>query len=384
VKVLGLMSGTSVDGVDLVLAELEGRLPRLEGSRIATAAVPRLEGSRIATAAVPRLEWRVLEHREAFFPAGLRERLLRALHGDSLTRELTLLHHELGRFYAEAALPFAGRAELAAVHGQTVWHEPPHATLQIGEAAYLAEALGVPVAADFRPSDLALGGEAAPLVPYPDLLLYGEAGVRRAIHNLGGISNLTYLGGLEPAELLAFDTGPGNCLLDEAAAWVGLTHDPGGQLAQQGRVNEEKLSAWLSHPYFHRPPPKSTGREIWRLDQLETEGFAPRDLLATLTELTARSIAEAYRRFVLPRGLEEVWVAGGGAYNQTLMRRLRELLPVPIHTFEERGHSSKIREALAFAVLGYLRFLGLPNVLPQVTGAKSAAVAGKLLVPGVR
>ncbi|RIH85974.1 anhydro-N-acetylmuramic acid kinase [Calidithermus roseus] len=357
-KVLGLMSGTSVDGVDLVLAELDGR--------------------------PPHLEWKVLEHREALFPAELRERLLKALHGESLTRELALLHHDLGRFYAEAATSFAGVAQLAAVHGQTVWHEPPQTTLQIGEAAYLAEALGVPVAADFRPSDLALGGEAAPLVPYPDLLLYGEAGVRRAIHNIGGISNLTYLSGLEPSSLLAFDTGPGNCLIDEAASWVGLTHDPGGKVAQKGQVNEEKLSAWLAHPYFRRPPPKSTGREIWRLDQLETEGFNPPDLLATLTELTARSIAQAYERFVLPRGLDEIWVAGGGAYNHTLMQRLRALLPVPVHTFEERGHNSKVREALAFAVLGYLRFLGLPNVLPQVTGARSAAVAGKLLVPGVR
>jgi anhydro-N-acetylmuramic acid kinase len=256
--------------------------------------------------------------------------------------------------------------------------------LQLGEAAYLTEALGVPTVADFRPSDLALGGEAAPLVPYPDLLLYGEAGVRRAIHNLGGISNLTYLSGLEPSAVLAFDTGPGNCLIDEAAGWVGLSHDPGGRVAQGGRVDEEKLSAWLAHPYFQRPPPKSTGRELWRLEGLKTEGLSPPDLLATLTELTARSIAQAYERFVLPRGLDEIWIAGGGAYNHTLVRRLRALLPVPIYTFEERGHHSKVREALAFAVLGYLRFLGLPNVLPQVTGARAAAVAGKLLLPGVQ
>jgi len=370
-KVLGLMSGTSVDGVDLVLAELEGRPPRLEDGRA-------------ATAATPRLEWKVLEHRETPFPTELRERLLKALHGESLTRELALLHHDLGRFYAQAASPFAGVAQLAAVHGQTVWHEPPQATLQLGEAAYLTEALGVPTVADFRPSDLALGGEAAPLVPYPDLLLYGEAGVRRAIHNLGGISNLTYLSGLEPSAVLAFDTGPGNCLIDEAAGWVGLSHDPGGRVAQGGRVDEEKLSAWLAHPYFQRPPPKSTGRELWRLEGLKTEGFSPPDLLATLTELTARSIAQAYERFVLPRGLDEIWIAGGGAYNHTLVRRLRALLPVPIYTFEERGHHSKVREALAFAVLGYLRFLGLPNVLPQVTGARAAAVAGKLLLPGVQ
>ncbi|MER3489682.1 MAG: anhydro-N-acetylmuramic acid kinase [Meiothermus sp.] len=353
--VLGVMSGTSADGADLVLAELEGR--------------------------PPKLGWRVLEHRPVPFPVELRQRVLLALHGDLQTRALALLHHDLGRFFAEAAGPLAGRAELAALHGQTVWHEPPLATLQIGEAAYLAEALGCPVVADFRPADLALGGQAAPLVAYPDLLLYGQEGVRRAIHNLGGVSNLTYLPGLERGGVLAFDTGPGNCLLDEAAARLGLTHDPGGSLARKGRADRERVTAWLSHPYFTREPPKSTGRELWRLDHLETEGLGPHDLLATLTHFTAQSIAQAYRDFVLPRGLDEVWVAGGGAYNQALMEGVRAGLPVPVYTFEERGHDSRVREALAFAVLGYLRFLGLPNTLAAVTGAKAEAIAGKLLWP---
>ena len=354
-RVLGIMSGTSADGADLVLADLGGQ--------------------------PPRLQWTVREHRSVPFPAELRQRVLLALRGDMHTRALAWLHHELGRFYAEAAEPLAGRVELAALHGQTIWHEPPLATFQIGEAAYLAEALGCPVVADFRPADLAVGGEAAPLVAYPDLLLYGEEEVRRAIHNLGGISNLTYLPGLEGEGVFAFDTGPGNCLLDEAAARLGLTYDPGGSLARRGRVDVEKATAWLSHPYFTRKPPKSTGRELWRLDNLETEGLGPYDLLATLTYFTARSIVQAYHDFVLPQGLDEVWVAGGGAYNQALMEQLRAGLPVPVYTFEERGHDSRLREALAFAVLGYLRFYGLPNVLPAVTGASRAAIAGKLCLP---
>ncbi|WP_027882892.1 anhydro-N-acetylmuramic acid kinase [Meiothermus rufus] len=356
-RVLGLMSGTSADGVDLVLAALEGR--------------------------PPHLTWQVRAYREARFPPGLRLEVLQALKDRASTRQVALLHHALGRFYAEVAAPFRGQADLAALHGQTLWHEPPQATLQIGEPAYLAEALGVPVVSDFRPADLALGGEAAPLVPYPDLLLYGQSGVARAIHNLGGISNLTYLpADLDPAKVLAFDTGPGNCLLDEAAGHLGLSQDSGGQIAASGKPHPGLLERWLTHPYFHRRPPKSTGREVWRLEHLEgTQTVSPPDLLASLTELTARSIAQAYRDFILPKGLDEVWVAGGGAYNTTLMRRLKALLPVTVYTFEERGLHAKHREALCFAVLGYLRYLEQPNTLAQVTGAQKNALAGKITLP---
>lgn len=355
-KVLGAMSGTSVDGVDYVLVELEGK--------------------------PPSLKWKLLQHREILFPAELREGLIQALKSNLKTRELALLHHKLGGFYAQAAQEFVGVAELAAIHGQTVWHEPPAATLQIGEPSYLANALDVPVVSDFRPADLALGGEAAPLVPYPDLLLYGQEGVKRAIHNVGGISNLTYLDGPDPDKVIAFDTGPGNCLMDEAASRLGLTHDPGGSLAAKGNVDGYKLGRWLEHPFFKRPPPKSTGREVWNLESLETEGFRPNDLLATLNQLTVQSIEQAYQDFVLPLGLDEVWVAGGGAYNQTLVNQLKATLKIPVYTFEEKGHDSKVREALCFAVLGYLRYLGLPNVLKQVTGASKNAVAGKISLPG--
>jgi anhydro-N-acetylmuramic acid kinase len=357
VKVLGIMSGTSADGADLVLARLEGR--------------------------PPSLTWSVLEHRAEPYPVALRSRVLAALYARSNTQELAVLHHDLGRFYAEAAQGFAGQAELVALHGQTVWHQPLEATLQIGEAAHLASQLRVPVVADFRPADLALGGEAAPLVAYPDLLLYGQEGVRRAVHNLGGISNLTYLPGLDARGVFAFDTGPANCLIDEAAQRLGQSFDPAGQLSRQGRVDSDKLSAWLAHPYFRRPPPKSTGREIWTFNHLEAEGLRPHDLLATTTALTAQSIVQAYRDFVLPLGLDEVWIAGGGVYNQALLEQIRAGLGVPVYTFEERGHDSRVREALAFAVLGYLRHLGLPNVLPRVTGARQAAVAGKISLPGV-
>lgn len=359
-NVLGMMSGTSVDGVDLVLADLH-----LE------------EGPAGRT-----LRSRVLAHRAVPFPPELRQAVLETLAGRATTSEVARVHHALGRFYAHAAAEFRGRADLAASHGQTVWHEPPGCTLQLGEPAYLAETLGVPVVSNFRAADLALGGEAAPLVPYPDLLLYGREGRRLAIHNIGGISNLTYLPGLDRAGVVAFDTGPGNVLLDEAAARLGLTHDAGGAIAASGAVDAALAERWLAHPYFDRPPPKSTGRETWRLEALDGHAaLAPHDLLATLTHVTARSIVEAYRRFVTPLGLDEIWVAGGGAANATLVGQIRAGLDVPVRTFEEMGLDSKHREALCFAVLGYLRQRGLPNVIGRTTGARADAIAGTITLP---
>jgi len=355
VRVLGLMSGTSADGVDLVRVSFGGR--------------------------PPELSWQFLDHRYRPYPSELRRRVRAAMRGEGGVRELALLHHDLGRFYAEAAQGL--EVELAVVSGQTVWHEPPRATLQLGEAAYLAEALGVPVVADLRPSDLAAGGEGAPLVPYPDLLLFGEEGVRRAILNIGGIANVTYLPGRDAAGVIAFDTGPGNALIDEAAERLGLAMDEDGRLAREGQVFPSQVAYWLAHPYFDRPPPKSTGREVWRLEALPgARAIAGADLVATVTRFVAEGIARALSRFVIPKGLDEVWVAGGGAKNPVLMNHLAELLPVPVRTFKEAtGLDASVREPLAFALLGYLRWLGLPNVLPQATGAARAAVAGKVALP---
>ncbi len=354
-RVLGLMSGTSADGVDLVRVAFGGR--------------------------PPEVSWQFLDHRHRPYPPELRRRVLKAMRGEAGTRELALLHHDLGRFFAEAAEGL--EADLATLAGQTVWHEPPQATLQLGEAAYLAEALGVPVVADLRPSDLAAGGEGAPLVPYPDLLLFGEQGVRRAILNVGGIANVTYLPGRDEKGVLAFDTGPGNALIDEAAERLGLPMDEDGRLAREGQVLASQVAYWLAHPYFDRPPPKSTGREVWRLEALPgVRALAGADLVATVTRFVAEGIARAIERFVLPRGLDELWVAGGGAKNPVLMAHLKELLPVPVRTFgEATGLDESVREPLAFALLGYLRWLGLPNVLPQATGARRAAVAGKVVLP---
>ncbi|MDL2345757.1 anhydro-N-acetylmuramic acid kinase [Deinococcus sp. MIMF12] len=242
--------------------------------------------------------------------------------------------------------------------------------------------------ADFRPADLAAGGQGAPLVPFADWALFGQAGVRRAVHNLGGISNLTLLPGEDREGVLAFDTGPANCLLDEVAALAGQSCDEGGRLAAAGTVHPETLAAWLAHPELQTPPPKATGREVWTLGRLPSPAaLSVPDLAATATAFTARTVADAYRRWVLPRGLDEVVVAGGGARNPVLLEALRRALsPVPVGTFAEvgwagHGFTDATREAAAFAFLGYARVQGWPNTLPGTTGARRAVCAGSLLAP---
>jgi anhydro-N-acetylmuramic acid kinase len=371
--VLGVMSGTSVDGADAVLARLERR-----------------GGA---------LDWQVLDRVSVDFPADLRARLLLAIQpGGADAIELTQLHAEVGEAYADLCADVATRhaVDLVALSGQTVYHiprlEPERgwrtiSTLQVGEPSRVLERCRVPVVSDFRQSDLAAGGQGAPMVPFGDLMLFGETGLRRAVHNLGGISNVTWLpGDLDPDAVRAFDTGPANCLIDEAMqATHGVDFDAEGAVAAMGRVDEPLLARLMDHPYLRLAPPKTTGREVFTLREVLPEGVEgrePADLIATLTAFTARSIAEAYRTWVLPAGLDEIVLAGGGALNPTLVRMLAAALPqVPVRTFEDLGWRSKDRETLAFAVMAYGAWYGLPNTLPSATGARRAVVAGRLLRP---
>ena len=389
-KVLGLMSGTSADGIDAALLDVPDDLFTAGGA----GGAPPL---RLGSSRAPRA--RVSAHRFTPYPPGLRARVLRAAGGGADTAELTQLHWTLGAALAEAAAELAPSADLIASHGQTVQHHPrPNpergwmrpATLQLGEAALIAERTGRPVVSDFRPADLAAGGVGAPLVPFADWAIFAEAGRHRALLNLGGLANLTSLPGDDPAAVVAFDTGPGNCLLDEVAARVGLNCDEGGTLSAQGREDPATLARWLAHPELAAPPPKATGREVWTLDRLPapTPGLSVPDLAATAARLTSRSVAGALR--LLPALPDELVLAGGGARNPTLCRMLSEDLralgPVRLRTFGELGWAASgwtdaTREAGAFALLGYCRARGWPNTLAQTTGARRAVIAGKLSLP---
>lgn len=362
--VLGLMSGTSCDGVDALKVRLERTHEKTH----------------------EKLEWEVLGRASAPYPAALRSRLLASLKpATSDVATLTQLHTELGEFYADLAetlLPF----DLAALSGQTVFHIPRTdaaqgwhtlSTLQLGEPARVAERLGRPVYSGFRQSDMAAGGQGAPLVSFGDLQLFSEPGRATGVHNLGGISNLTFLpADGDPDGVVAFDTGPGNCLLDEAAAhYFDRAFDSGGELAARGTVHRSVLDVLLAHPYYALPYPKTTGRELFTLEACRAAltGLSGYDALATLTALTAQTVAQAYASFA---GLEHIWIAGGGAFNATLLREIRARLAVPVEPLNIRGAEARDREALCFAVLGYYAHYGLPNTLPLATGARRAVVAG--------
>ena len=370
VTILSLMSGTSADGIDAVLATFE-----LIGGK---------------------LRWQVVARLSRSYSPELRERILQCLKPErSSVLLITEVHREIGNAYADLVkeMQTEHTFDTVALSGQTVYHIPrvdeamnwqTPSTLQLGEAAVVAEACGLPVVSDFRQSDMAAGGQGAPMVSFGDYLMFSEAGKARAVHNLGGISNLTYLpADGDPDKVFAFDTGPANCLIDEAVKkYCGLEYDEGGRIAALGKVHRPTLDALMQHPYLHLALPKTTGRETFTLDALDNylnADLEASDLVATLTAFTAHSVAHAYERHV--REVDDVLVAGGGALNETLMAMLRDQLDAPITTFEDLGYRSRDREALAFGVMAYHRLHGLPNTLPGATGAKHAVVAGKISVP---
>jgi len=376
VIVVGLMSGTSVDGIDAAVVD-------------------------VTRAGDDVLRVRVLGYAESPFDEALRLRIHKLFSPDqSRIDEVCEVNVLLGEAFAAAAslaLRGAGvRADLVASHGQTVWHQvaPGHtrSTLQLGEPSVIAERLGVTVVADFRPRDIAAGGQGAPLASWGDALLFGDPLLSRAVQNIGGIGNVTWV---PPSgrwgAMLAFDTGPGNALIDHAAWRLsgGLQRfDADGALAASGRVQDTLLAELLDHPYFQAPPPKTTGRELFGaqfidpfLDRCLQRGLSSSDILATLTAFTAHSIADQYRRF-LPGRPDQVVVGGGGSRNPVLMRLLSELLdPAQLRLHEDFGLPSLGREAVYFALMGYEAVHGRPNTVPTCTGASHPVVMGKL-VPG--
>ena len=379
--VVGLMSGTSADGTDVAIVEISGQ--------------------------PPKLDWRLRRHTTVPHPAPLRRAIRESMRPEtSRVDHLCQLGAILGEQFAAAArqgIREAGltpdEVSLIGSHGQTVWHAPqgtPPATLQLGEAAIIAERTGVPVVSNFRARDVAAGGQGAPLVAYVDMLFFTDQAQVRAAQNIGGIGNVTFLPPRNDPHLqpFAFDTGPGNVLLDETAAYLtrdAWSYDRDGALAAGGEV-EDRLLAWLlEHPYLKRSPPKTTGREefghsfarkIWQ--RAEQYGIGASALMATLTAFTIQTIARAYDDF-LPRRPEAIIVSGGGVHNPVLMRQLANALaPARLLRCEELtsiylpAFSGDAKEALAFAILAYESWHGRPGNLPSATGASHAVVLGQV------
>jgi anhydro-N-acetylmuramic acid kinase len=375
VNIVGLMSGTSLDGIDAVVVDFLGEDEADVGFWVR------------AFVSIPY----TLPQRQQIHEA--------ILNGSPAT--LCRLHADLGEWLAAAALTACraaglGREDVEVIgsHGQTVWHIAPvagvrGATLQLGDPATIAERTGIPVVSDFRSRDVAAAGNGAPLVQWQDRLLFSLPDRCRVLQNIGGIGNFTWLpprGGRAP--LLAFDTGPGNVLIDaavELATGGRETFDRDGSRAARGQVDTRLRDDILAHPFFRQPPPKSTGRELFGrpyLEQLlrdrlpQSEG-AWNDLIATLTAVTAGSIAAAIDRWVRPRTVDEVVISGGGARNPTLVRMIRDALaPVPVVTGEVLGIDPDAKEAIAFAALAWAFVHGIAGNVPEATGASGSRVIG--------
>jgi anhydro-N-acetylmuramic acid kinase len=380
---VGLMSGTSMDGIDAALVRISG------------------------PAARPRV--RLLAFETLAYRATVRERILRVATGEPATAgEISQLNFLLGELFADAALEVCRKAKVSpsrlraiGSHGQTIFHQgsPTReggrkiaSTLQIAEPAMIAERTGAPVVADFRTADVAAGGQGAPLVPMVDYLLLRDERKGTVALNIGGIANFTVIpAGAKPEQVFGFDTGPGNMIIDGLVRHFTKgqkAYDAGGRWAAKGRVIKPLLDEMLRLPFFARKPPKSAGREQFGkhfIQQflLKRGGAPPADLIRTATELTVRTIAHALERFVLGKiAIQRLIISGGGAHNRFLVARIGELLPtLSIHASDDFGLNVDAKEAIAFAVLADRTMHGLPGNLPSVTGAHRPVVLGKISRP---
>jgi anhydro-N-acetylmuramic acid kinase len=365
VKVAGVMSGTSLDGIDVAVVEIRGR--RVE--TIGFQSTPYTEKIRSA----------ILEVSGGAGP--------RPAPNDR-TGALSALNFRLGELYSRAVLRAVkqyGPVELIGCHGQTIYHEGGIHTLQIGEPAILAERTGVPVVSNFRARDIAAGGQGAPLVPFVDYLLFRHPKRTRVALNIGGIANITVIpAGARPEDVVAFDTGPGNMVIDALAQEYSngkLRFDRGGRIAKSGTVNRELRTELLADSYYGRRPPKSAGREQYGAEfvaRLKQSGLPLRDLIATATVLTADTIAFGIDACRLAGPLDLI-AAGGGVRNRQLMARLKRQLPgVTISTSTDHGIHADAKEAVAFAILAHETWRKRPSNLPSATGARRAVVLGSL------
>ena len=378
-RIAGLMSGTSADGIDAAIVDLKG-----DGLKLR------------AFDTFP-------------YPSAVRKMVLAASSPETARLDdICHLNFLLGELFAAAVIKLAEKSairldsiNLIGSHGQTICHIPGgrrfgkrnlRSTLQIGEPSVIAERTGITTVADFRPRDIAAGGQGAPLVPYADYVLFRHKTRSRVIQNIGGIANLTYLpAGCNTERIVAFDTGPGNMVMDRMAFLVSggrKSCDANGALAARGAVHEPLLAELMSHPFLRKRPPRTTGREEFGsvfTDRIYKSArrrkLNPEALLATVTAFTAKSIARAYCRF-LPGAVDEVILCGGGARNGTLVNLLRrELHPAALALTDDFGISADAKEAVSFAVLARETIRGVANSVPSATGGAHPVVLGKI-VPG--
>jgi anhydro-N-acetylmuramic acid kinase len=398
--VAGIMSGTSADGIDVAVVRI---VDQSHPSRKNKDAGPR--GFPGGHPAQPKLT--LLAHEGFRFPAGLRRAVLAAMNAESIsTAELARLNWRLGLAYAEAVEATAKRhkikLDLIGCHGQTLFHQAKTAayagrkfacTWQAGETAAIAAAVGVPVVSNFRPADMAAGGQGAPLVPLLDYVLFADAKRGRVLQNIGGIANLTAIpAGAKANRVVAFDTGPGNMVIDALTQQLfGKPFDRNGALAAEGSVLEPVLAAELRNPYYRLKPPRTAGREQFGrayaadfLVECRRQSKRPEDALATATALTAETIAASFRRFVFAKmrgSAVDYIVSGGGARNATLMAMLAqrlEPLGCELAASEEFGLPAEAKEAAAFALLAWQTWHRLPGNVPTATGAKKAVILGQV------
>jgi len=422
--VAGVMSGTSADGIDVALVRMEDADA---GADVGTSPGTGKNSRRTKTRhkkTTPTSRMEFLGHAEFPYPADVRRRILLSMNlPRASVADLARLNFLLGELYAEAVIAAQKqmhlKAELVGCHGQTLYHQGVAAaflgrklavTWQTGEAAVVAERTGLTVISDFRPADMAAGGKGAPLVPYLDYLLYRDAKAGRIALNLGGIANLSAISAAASLnQIVAFDTGPGNMVIDALAEQLfGLPCDRDGLIAASGRVLEDALERFLHDGFFREPPPKTAGREQFGREfareflhacrplgaaKARGKASAPsapgavekRDVIATATALTARSVALSIKRFVLPQGdFSELIISGGGARNPTLVAWLTKevrRLGLNLRSSDEFGIPSSAKEAVAFAVMAYETWNRRPSNVPSATGAERAVVLGKISFP---
>jgi anhydro-N-acetylmuramic acid kinase len=392
--VAGVMSGTSADGINVAVVRLSAATGR---------------ASRPSPHENQHLDVTLVAHEEYPFPAPVRRAIL-ALMNAELARvaDLARLNFLLGELYAEAVAKTARKhrvkLDLVGCHGQTLYHQGTAArflgrklavTWQTGEGAVIAERLGLPVVSDFRPADMAAGGKGAPLVPFLDYFFYRHQHVARVAQNIGGIANLTAIpAGARLGQVVAFDTGPGNMVIDAVMEELyGQRYDRDGKVAASGRVLNAVIARLLRAPFFRQKPPRTAGREEFGREYLGRflqlcHGASKSDVVATATALTARSIADAVQRFVVPRfaarrkpASRQMIVSGGGAKNPTLIAMLRDAmaaLGIRVHFSDEFGLPAEAKEAVAFALLAHETWHRRPSNVPSATGAKRAAILGKI------